>query len=125
MPEYGYGYGNYYRPKNGQIVWSGEHPLNKELQNPATAALAGGASGAVIWTVAEVVSQLAGEAIFKDGKKEGSFTKAAKDNLFGKGIKTDAQKLFVRGKEKDLLKQTGNLTEASWNRCRNFVFWWT
>jgi hypothetical protein len=120
MPEYG----NYYRPtpqqvlQNRQIVWSGVHPLNEELQNPATAALAGVTSGAVIWTVAEVVSQLTGEAIFKDGKKEGSFTKAVKDNLFRKGIKTDAQKLFVRGKEKDLLKQTGNLTEASWNLAK-------
>jgi hypothetical protein len=129
MPEYG----NYYRPtpqqvlQKGQIVWSGEHPLNKELQNPATAALAGVASGAVIWTGAEVASQLAGEAIFKDGEKVGSFTKAAKDNLFEAGIKTKASTLFntgdaqgLFGKADAVLRNSGELAKTTGTAFRNF-----
>ncbi len=126
-------YGNYRQPtsqqvlQNGHIVWSGVRPPNEELQNPATAALAGVASGAVIWTGAEVFSHLASEAIFQDAEKAGSFTKTAKDHLFGAGIETKASTLFntsnakgLFGKADVVLRNSGELAKTTGTAFRKF-----
>ncbi len=93
-------------------------PQRNQLQSPLLAG-AGGAvvagTGMAAWNVGQ---ELATDAIWRKRDTPGTFTNTAKKTLFGNEVITDARKLIVRGDEKDLLKQTGNFTKASWNLAK-------